>query len=262
MKNSEIIQYIDRFCAHNEELDTISNADLAYAILAHGYLYVRPGKHTDKFTVNVIEALKVGAATGFNNYLENGSDMWLLDEWVRNSIASSALKIARKMFDQKYFEKQIASLDPEEVCDNSLLDKYLNLMNKEQLQAFMDDVSSCRANYVAFSNFDFGFEIMDELNERCRTVNALIPATASGYQYVSFRQKNPYYLFDYLSKEEIVDAIKRGIVWNKSLAGHLARMTYHTNGLGVMDSYIELISTYERVFGRDIYNPDIFCEDL
>ena len=55
---------------------------------------------------------------------------------------------------------------------------------------------------------------------------------------------------------------KIGIVWNKSLAGHLARMTYHTNGLGVMDSYIELISTYERVFGKDIYNPDIFYETL
>ena len=43
MKNCEIVQYINRYCAHNNDLNTNINADLAYAILAHGYLYVRPG---------------------------------------------------------------------------------------------------------------------------------------------------------------------------------------------------------------------------
>jgi hypothetical protein len=87
--------------------------------------------------------------------------------------------------------------------------------------------------------------------------NTSIPATMSGYNYFSFRQENPYYLFDYLSRKEIIDAIKCAIVSNKSLAGHLARLTYNTSDTGFMDYYIELISTYERVFGRDIYNPDI-----
>lgn len=262
MKNSEIIKYIDRFCACGEELDTCNNADLAYTILAHGYLYVRPGKPTEKFTLKMVKAFKAGAVDGFNNYLKNGNSMWSLSELIRISIASSALKIARKMFDKKYFEEQIASLDPDEVCDNSLLDKYLDLMNKEQLRAFMDEVSYCRANYLVFSTFETEAEIMDGLHNRCREVNLTLPETTSGFKYVSFQSNNPYYLFDYLSQEEIVDAIKREIVFNKSLAGHLARVIYNTNGLGIMDSYIELIGTYEHVFGGDIYKPDIFYETL
>jgi hypothetical protein len=171
-------------------------------------------------------------------------------------MASTALKVARKMFDKEYFEKQIASLDPEEECDSTLLDKYLNLMNKEQLRGFMDDMYCGSGNYLAFSYFDLWFKINNELNERCRKVNPLIPERPSD-EHRLFHQRNPYYMFDYLSKEEIVDAIKRGIVFNKSLAGHLARLTYNTSDTGFMDYYIELISTYERVFGRDIYNPDI-----
>ncbi len=262
MKNSEIFQFIDRFCAHDEELDTISNADLAYAILAHGYLYVRPGTPTEKFTVRVIEALKVGAAEGFDNYLEDECCSWSLDEWIRISMANAALKIARKAFDKKYFKKQILHLDPDEACDDTLIDKYLNLMSKEQLIAFMDYVSYCRARYCTFTTIEIEKEIMDELHERCRQVNPQLPAKTYGLEYLSFREKNPDYMFDYLSNEEIANAIKREIIWNKSLAGHVVRMLYNTNSVGTMDSYIELISSYEHVFKGDIYKPDIFYEAL
>lgn len=261
MTNSEIFQYIDYYCAHNEELDTFNNADLAYAILAHGYLYMIPDSSIGEaptWYLEMLEAFRTGATDGFNDYLEYGSSGGPLDESIRISMASTALKVARKMFDKEYFEKQIASLDPEEECDSTLLDKYLNLMNKEQLCSFIDDVSSGLANYAAFSDY----YILNELNERCRKVNTSIPATMSGYNYFSFRQENPYYLFDYLSRKEIIDAIKCAIVRNKSLAGHLARLTYNTSDTGFMDYYIELISTYERVFRRDIYDPDIFDETI
>lgn len=262
MKNSEIIQFIDRFCAYDEELDVVNNADLAYAILAHGYLYIRPGKPTQKFALKVVEALKVGARVGFDNYLKDGCRSWPLDEWVRISMAESALKIARKMFEKKHFERLCALLDPDEECDKSLLDKYLNLMNNEQLCAFMSEVSFCRANYLAFSTFETEVEIRDGLHERCREINPMLPETTSGYKYVSFVSNNPQYLFDYLSKEEIVSAIKSEIVCNKTLAGHMARMLYNTNDACFMEPYIELISTYERIFGGDIYKPDIFYEPL
>lgn len=262
MKNSEIIKYINHYCANNNDLDAVSNADLVFTILAHGYLYVRPGTPTTEFTLKIIEAFKAGAIDGFNKHLEPLGGEWPLDDEIRFAMASAALEVARNTFDKKYFEEQIAFFDPDEECDSSLLDKYLNLMNKEQLEEFMNDIASARANWDAFSDFDFGFKILDELNERCRQVNALIPETANGYKYISFKQKNPYYLFDYLSKEEIVDAIKRGIIWNKSLAGHLARISCNIIDTGFMDDYIEWISTYERVFRKDIYNPYIFDEDF
>ncbi len=262
MKNREIIQFIDRYCAHKEDLDVNSNADLAYTILAHGYLYVKPGKPTEKFTLRVIEALKVGATDGFNNYLEDEYCSWSLDEWIRISMANTALQVAREEFDKKYFKKQIKLLELDEECDDALLDKYLNLMNKDQLATFMDEVSYYRAHYLTFTCIDVETEITDELHERCRKVNPLLPEKAHGLEYLSFREKNPNYLLDYLSKEEIVSAIKREIIWNNSLAGHVARMLYNTNSVGVMESYIELISTYEYTFHKDIYKPHIFYETL
>ena len=255
MTNREIINYIDRYCAQKEYLDIYMNPGLAFAILAHGYLYMRPDNVSKQFVQGVIKAFKSGALAGFNDYLESCGI--LLDEAIHLSMASAALKVARKMFDKEYFEKQIASLDPEEECDSTLLDKYLNLMNKEQLRSFMDDMSCGSGNYLAFSDFDLWFKINNELNERCRKVNPLIPERPSD-EHRLFHQRNPYYMFDYLSKEEIVDAIKRGIVFNKSLAGHLARMTYNNISTGFMDYYIELIATYERTFGCDIFDPQIF----
>ena len=265
MTNSEIFQYIDYYCAHNEELDTFNNADLAYAILAHGYLYMIPDSSIGEaptWYLEMLEAFRTGATDGFNDYLEYGNYDGPLDESIRRSMASTALKVASKKFDDEYFNAQLASMDPDEECDGSLLDKYLNLMSIEQLHDFMDYVSSCRANYGAFSSFDFGFEILHELNERCRAVNPLIPETSNQYKFITFKQKNPLYLFDHLSRAEIIDAIKRGIVWNRGLAGHLARILYNTDDIWSMDYYVELIATYERVFRRDIYDPDIFYETL
>jgi hypothetical protein len=262
MKNFEIIQYIDRFCVCGEDLDTCNNADLAYTILAHGYLYVRPGKPTEKFVLKIIEALKMGANDGFDNYLGGECNSWPLDECIRCSMASSALQVARKSFDKRYFEKQISLLDFDEEFDDTLIDKYLNLMSKEQFGEFILDLSYCRANYLAFTTIEKEVETMDGLHDRCREINSMLPKTTSGYEYLAFRTNNPYYLFDYLSTEEIISAVKNEILWNKSLAGHMARWIYNTNSVIDMDPYIKLISTYERTFGGDIYEPHIFYEPL
>ena len=96
MKNSEMFQFINRFCAHNEDLDTCNNADLAYTILAYGYLYVRPGKPTEKFRSKLVKAFKVGANIGLNNYLVDRITPKSLDEWIRIEMASAALEVARK----------------------------------------------------------------------------------------------------------------------------------------------------------------------
>ena len=39
-------------------------------------------------------------------------------------------------------------------------------------------------------------------------------------------------------------------------------MTYHDNDFGLMDYCAELIVLYERVFSRDIYDPEIFDETI
>ena len=63
MKNSEIIEFIDRYCGRKEDIELL-NTDLVYTILAHGYLYVKPGRAAEGFAMKVIKALKFGAADG------------------------------------------------------------------------------------------------------------------------------------------------------------------------------------------------------
>lgn len=264
MKNCEIVQYINRYCAHNNDLNTNTNADLAYAILAHGYLYVRPGDPTERFALNVIESLKVGATDGINMYLEYDYDCtpWPLEERVRSSMAKEALKIARASFNKRYFENQVAHLDPDEEGDESLLDKYLKLMDKERLLDFLYKVADCSMFYYAFSDVTV-HDIKDELHERCRKMDSSLPEARYDYKRgVSLEDEDPYYMADYLSNEEIIDAIERSIVDNKSLAGHVARNFYYTNNLESMEPYINLIATYERAFRSDIYKPDICYECL
>jgi hypothetical protein len=258
MKNSEIIKYINHYCANNNDLDAVSNADLVFTILAHGYLYVRPGKPTTEFTLKIIEAFKAGAIDGFNKHLEPLGGEWPLDDEIRFAMASAALEVARNTFDKKYFEEQIAFFDPDEECDSSLLDKYLNLMNKEQLCDFFYNVCRYSVCYSVFSGGDIAFEIEDELHKCCREMDPALPKEHyDSKRNVSYRKEHPYYMADYLSHDEIADAIKRVVVDSKTLAGHVARQFYYTNDFDSLHLYILLLSAYERVFRKELYNPEI-----
>lgn len=90
----------------------------------------------------------------------------------------------------------------------------------------MEVVSRYRAWYTAFTTIKHEIQITDELHERCFNVDSSLPRNAYGLEYLNFGKNNPYCMADY------------------------------------MESYIELICTYERLFGGDIYQPDIFYEKL
>ena len=140
MKNSEIIEYINSYCSNNNELDTVFDADLVYTILAHEYLYVKPGIDTEYFFMDVFNALENGTVEGINMFIEESVGCCPLDECIRICLAEELLEDARVSFNNEYFEYQIKHLDPDEECDGNLLDKYLNLMNKEQLCDFFYNV--------------------------------------------------------------------------------------------------------------------------
>ena len=263
MKNSEIIDFIDRVCAHDEKLNTFSNTDLAYTILAHRYLYIRPGKNTEEFTLKLVKALKKGATEGFNKYLKDEYYWLSIDEWTRISMAGTALEVVKSVFDREYFEEQIALLDSDEECDENLLDKYLKRMSMNQLWTFMGNVTYVRSRDIIFTDINSNGSIMARMHKLCRNVDPTLPDLPIGsFEYFEFIKKNPFYMFDCLGKEEVICALKREIVMNKRLAGHIARSICCENRIDSIDKYIELIGTYERTFHRDIYNPQIFYEYL
>ena len=255
MKNLEIIHYIDRFCARGEELDSNSNADLSYTILAHGYLYIRPGEHTEKFFSDVLDALKVGACNGIEKYRRCYFHSCSLGDWMRIYMAKEALNVAKEAFDETYFKRQISRLDPDEECDESLLNKYLKLMDKKKLLDFLHMWIYDSPYYFAFANTDLS--VYEELHECCCKKDALL--TKEWYDYF---EDDPYYMSDYLSNEEIIDVIERAMGGNERLAGHFARRFYDTGDDDYMHPYLDLISSYELATGRDIYDPQIFDETL
>ena len=258
MKNSEIIEYINSYCSNNNELDTVFDADLVYTILAHEYLYVKPGIDTEYFFMDVFNALENGTVEGINMFIEESVGCCPLDECIRICLAEELLEDARVSFNNEYFEYQIKHLDPDEECDGNLLDKYLNLMNKEQLCDFFYNVCRYSVCYSVFSDGDIAFEIDDELHKCCLEMDPALPKERyDSKRDVSYRKEHPYYMADYLSHDEIADAIKRVIVNNKTLAGHVARQFYYTNDFDSLYLYITLISTYERVFRKDLYKPEI-----
>lgn len=258
MKNREIIQYIDRYCAHDEELNCIFDADLAYTILAHEYLYVKPGIDTEYFLRDVYSALVDGTMEGISMFEAEVVGCCPLDECIRICLAEKLLGYARKSFNHEYFEQQKKHLDPDEECDGNLLDKYLNLMNKEQLCDFFFNVCRYSVCHSVFSCGDIAPKIDDELHKCCREMDPALPKERYDSKLnVSYRQEHPYYMADYLSHDEIADAIQRVIVDSKALAGHVARQFYYTNDFDSLHLYILLLSTYERVFRKELYKPEI-----
>lgn len=262
MKNYEIINYINRFCANKEELDPI-NADLAYAILAHGYLYVRPGNSTDEFRMKIMNIIPTAVEESVKNYLEEGVCSWPFEEWIRISVSNYVLNVASEMFDVEYFEEQSVYLRPDEECGQGLLEEYLRQMDKEQLIDFEGFIDYYSAYYLVFTNSDTKHEIFKKYNEICRKVSPSIPGTDDVLKYIEFLQQYPDFdMFDYLNKEDIVKAISEEIIFDRSLAGHIARMFYYVNDVEFMEIYVELAGIYHRLFHKDIYAPDLFYETL
>lgn len=265
MKNHEIINYISHYCSSKEEWDDYLNTDLVFAVVAHGYLYVRPGEATEEFSMKLMNSIASAVEEGVKNYLGADGFTWPFETWIHISLAKAALSIAREKFDIDYFEEQCARLDPNEEEEGEyLLNKYLNLMDKEQLAAFEEWVNEWKTDYYVFTTVETRHEVKKHFNEICRRINPSIPSMDNALEYFAYEEKYPEFdMFDYLSKEEITRGISREIIFDRSLAGHMARIFYDTHNTNLIEVYVELVSIYRSMFNRDIYTPhQIFYETL
>ena len=265
MKNCEIINFINHYCRDTEEWDDYINTDLVFSVVAHGYLYVRPGEDTEKFSMKIMNAIASAVDEGVKNYLGVDGYAWPFETWLRIALARATLIVAKEVFDADYFEEQCACLDPNEEEDGEfLLNKYLNLMNKEQLADFEGWINEWKTCYYVFTTVETWREVQNHFNEMCRKINPSIPSMDNGLVYLAYREKHPEFdMYDYLSKEEVVKGISREIIFDRALAGHMARIFYNTHDTSTIEIYVELVSHYRSVFNRDIYTPDqIFYETV
>jgi hypothetical protein len=265
MKNYEIIDFINHYCANEEEWDDYLNTDLVFAVVAHGYLYVRPGEDTEEFSMKIMNGISSAVDEGVKNYLGEDRFTWPFEKWIRIALAKSALAVAREAFDADYFEEQCARLDPNEQEDGEyLLIKYLNLMDKEQLADFEGWINEWKTYYYVFTTIETRHEVQNHFNEICRKIDPSIPAMDNERVYFAYMGKHrEFNMYDYLSKEEMVEGISKEIIFDRSLAGHMARIFYNTHDTSLIEIYIELVSHYRSIFNRDIYVPyEIFYETI
>ena len=265
MKNYEIINFINHYCANEEEWNDYMNIDLVFAVVAHGYLYVRPGEATEEFSMKIMNSISSAVEEGVNNYLGEYGFTWPFETWIRISLAKVALNVAREAFDADYFEEQCALLDSNEEEEGEyLLNKYLNLMDKEQLVSFEQWVDEWKTDYYVFTTVETRLNVHKHFNELCRRIDLSIPSMDNAREYFAYAEKHPEFdMYDYLSKEEIVEGVSREIIFDRSLAGHMARLFYNTHDTSTIEIYVELVSNYRSIFNMDIYTPyQIFYETL
>lgn len=265
MKNYEIIDFINHYCANEEEWDDYLNTDLVFAVVAHGYLYVRPGEDTEEFSIKIMNGISSAVEEGVKNYLGEDGFTWPFKKWIRIALAKSALAVARESFDADYFEEQCEHLDLNEQEDGEyLLNKHLNLMSKEQLADFEGWIDEWKTYYYVFTTIETRHEVQNHFNEICRKIDPSIPAMDNERVYFAYMGKHrEFNMYDYLSKEEMVEGISKEIIFDRSLAGHMARIFYNTHDTSLIEIYIELVSHYRSIFNRDIYVPyEIFYETI
>ena len=256
MKNNQIINLINRYCANKEELDAI-NTDVAYTILAHGYLFVKPGEDTDNFMRELAECLKIGVEKDVDNYLGKMFEPTPIEDFICFSIAKTALKIARKAFDAQYFEEQCALLDGyEEECDEKLLEKYLYLLNEKQFCDFKNLIDESSALFNIF--IDSGELCVEiEANKLCHKIDASVPSVFKEMKaYLEYRKNNPNYYLNYLDKETLTSLLCRKLTKDVILATNMARTLYYTNDCRLIYCYAEMVIILQRIFNIDVYNPD------
>ena len=256
MKKNQIVEIINRYCVNKEEPD-FDGSEVIGSILVHSYLFVRPGDDSKKFMTSVLKSLTKGVEEAINNYLEE-KYLANLEDYILCSTSRSVLDVVREMFDKDYFKKQcICFEEDEDEYDESLLDKYLVMLNKEQVYKFMVNIDWLSEIMGLFSNWRDPWW-RKEINACCREMDSSIPCINCDFEaYSAFTENQPMYMFDYMSKETFIKICRKAITKDVILAGNLAKTLYYTDDYSLIDSYARIAELFQRLFDMDVYNPQI-----
>lgn len=188
MNKTEIINAINEIY----ELETIGvdfdMNKLLTAVSNYDY-YVKPGNQRATFMERFGEVL-CRKAENEMNYMD-----WL------NQIVGM-IHLVKSTFDKEYFEAQLAV--SEVPVNKEFVKNHLNGLTRKQLVKFITFVIEGRLHYGLFISNASSVDMWAELNERCVRKDSRIPIL-DRVDYGDLRPKDPFYYFDYLSKQVIVD---------------------------------------------------------
>ena len=188
MNKTEVINAINDIY----ELKTIGvdfNINKLLTAIINCDYYIKPGNKRDAF-MERFETILCKKPENEMNYLD-----WL------NQIVGM-IHLVKTTFDKEYFESQIAI--SEAPMNKEFVKNHLNSLTRKQLEKFIAFVIEARCNYNLFISNVSSTNLWAKLNERCVRKDNRIPKI-DRVDYSELRPKNPFYFFDYLSKQIIVD---------------------------------------------------------
>jgi hypothetical protein len=255
MTNKNVIDIIDRLM--DQKTNKIAfNASEAFAVIAHGYYYIRPGKNTFKFLERINKVLEEGWKDRSKMYVET-KDGIPFEEWLLGTMAGKAISIARSMFDKEYYRSQIAKMIAFEEYNDHLLERYMYWLNDEELKDVFEGFLVFKHNYDVFIS-DENFErMMLELRDKCIAVIQESQCYVTHYdEHMEHVNNSLDFCFAYLCKESIVATICKYIDIDPVLLASMIKTFKYSNSR-VAAEYTGLAIWLMYGFEVDLFAPKI-----
>lgn len=251
MTNKNVIDIIDRLM--DQKTNKIAfNASEAFAVIAHGYYYIRPGKKMIRFIDKIVKIIDKDSKQWLNSNNETCLDAETLGRTV-----ADMLNIARSMFDAEYYASQVSRMVMYEQYDESLLERYLYWLDEEELKSVFEGLLSFKRDFDIFIS-DLNFDrMMGELKERSLVVIENNSWYMKDYdERVDYIDNNWDFCFEYLTRETIIDIICRYANEDPVMLASMVK-TFKYSDVRTAAELTGLAVYIEEAYGLDIFNPTI-----
>lgn len=255
MTNKDVIEIIDRLMDPNATR-AVYYADEVFCLIAHGYYYIRPGKATDRFIKQINKILVRGRKTRRKTHDKEIGGI-PFEDWLIGRMSTEAFCIARSMFDSEYYASQVAKMSMYEEYDESLLERYMHLLDDEELKSVFEGLVTFKLAYNAFIS-DENFELLEEeFEEKCVAVVQNSSCYAANHDmHMDCIYNNPYSIFTYLRKDTIIDTVCKYVDKDPLMYACLVKAFKYSNPHTAAE-YTGLAIILDYEFEFNIFNPEI-----
>lgn len=255
MTNQNVIEIIDRLMDPNAE-KVAYNIHEVFTAIAHGYYYIRPGRNTVNFIKRIDKILNKSLKIEAKAHSKT-KDGIPFEVWLGGQLAADALAIARLMFDEEYYTSQISKMIMHERYDESLLERYMYWLDDEELKSVFEGLVTFKLNYDAFIS-DENFDLMaEEFEKKCVAIVQESSYYSSNYDvHMDCIYNTPDGFFMYLSKESIIDTIRRYVDKDPLMVASMIK-AFKYSDIHTAAEYTGLAMRLDYEFELNIFDPKI-----
>lgn len=255
MTNRNVIDIINRLMAPNAERVAYSASEV-FAVVTHGYYFIRPGKNTFKFIDKIVKILDNGCKEDNKKHpdMKHGVQFNL---WLWGKISTDALHVARSMFDKEYYASQVVKMCGHEEYNEHLLKHYMYWLDEKELVSVFEGILTFKHNFDAFIS-DEEFKCMiEELKECCIHVIENSRYYMMNYdEHLDNINNTLDFCFEYLCRETIIEIICSHIDIDPLMLAYMVKAFKYSNSRTAAEyTGLAIRLVYEHEV--DVFNPHI-----